>query len=511
MASSSRYRRGVTTLVVLAAGAIVASALAFSSAGTPPPELAAQADAWPAPNGDLANTRSTIHTEINASNVASLHPVWRFKIPGKPGGFGLITSAPIVYGGVVYFQDLNSNVYALDEQTGTLRWKRAFNVASVGPNGVTIGYGRIYGATEKAAFALDLRTGALIWTKKLVSSSHEGIDMAPQVYDGKVIFSSVPGSSYTDLYHKNAVGVVYSLDAATGKIVWSFDTIVRPKKGLYGGGGIWYPPAIGNDGTVFLATGNAGLWPNTPTNPNAKLRVGPNLYAVSLVALNGETGKLKWYHQVIPHDVRDYDLQLGLLHTEPSGAQIVIATGKMGKLFAWDATTGKARWQISFGKHSNDTGLLPNKLVTVCPGFAGGVLTPPATAGGTLFVPFTDNLCSIASATSQTTPPQNVARGTGGLMAVDAATGKRKWKRNFRRPDFGSATVANDVVFTADWDGKLYGYSTDIGKLLWTAQAPAAINSPPAVTKNMLIVGAGTAGLGTIKHPIFSITAYGLG
>jgi outer membrane protein assembly factor BamB len=511
MPSSTRYRLSVGALVAVAAGVLVASALALSSAGTPPPELSAQADAWPAANADLSNSRSTTHTDINSSNVATLHPVWRYKIPGKPGGFGLLTSAPIVYGGVVYFQDLNSNVYALDEYTGKLKWKHAFNVPSVGPDGIEIGYGRIYGATEKAAFALDLNSGSLIWEKKLVTNPHEGIDLTPQVYDGKVIFSSVPGSSYTDLYHKNAVGVVYSLDAATGKIVWSFDTVVRPKKGIYGGGGIWYPPAIGNDGTVFLGIGNAGLWPNTPTDPNAKLRTGNNLYTVSLVALNGETGKLKWYHQVIHHDVRDYDLQLDWLDTEPTGNQIVMATGKMGKVFAWDAATGKALWVDTVGKHTNDVGPLPKKAVLVCPGFAGGTLTPPAVADHTVFLPYSDKLCSVASATGETTPPQNVASGVGGLMAIDAVTGKIKWNRHLPGPDFGSATVANDVVFTADWNGKLFAYSTDIGKRLWTAQAPAAINSPPAITKNMLIVGAGTAGLGTIKHPVFSITAYGLG
>ena len=111
--------------------------------------------------------------------------------------------------------------------------------------------------------------------------------------------------------------------------------------------------------------------------------------------------------------------------------------------------------------------------------------------------------------------PREVIKGqvsNGMLLAAsDAATGKVKWTRHLPHANFGAATVANDVVFTSDFTGKIYAYSTDIGKRLWTAQAPAGINAFPAVTANMLLVGAGTPGLGTIKKPVFSITAYGLG
>jgi alcohol dehydrogenase (cytochrome c) len=131
-----------------------------------------------------------------------------------------------------------------------------------------------------------------------------------------------------------------------------------------------------------------------------------------------------------------------------------------------------------------------------------------AQSNGTLFVPWL-NLCAVGSATSETVPAQNFGTATGGLTAFDAATGTVKWERHLPHANFGAATVANDVVFTSDFTGKLYAYSTDIGKLLWTAQAPAGINAFPAITQNMLIVGAGTPGLGTIKKPAFAIVAYG--
>ena len=226
------------------AAAFAVTSLAASSVGQPPPEVAAaEGDAWPAHNFDLSNSRATTRTQINATNVATLKRKWAFKIPGT-GVFGNYASTPIVFGGTVYLQDLNSNVYALDQQTGKLKWKHAFKSPSIGPNGVSIGYGRLYGATVSTAFALNPATGALIWKHKLTPSIHEGIDMAPQLYDGKVLVSTVPGSGIKHFYEPHAVGIVYSLDAATGKTIWSFNTVPTPKKGSYSGGGLWYPPAV---------------------------------------------------------------------------------------------------------------------------------------------------------------------------------------------------------------------------------------------------------------------------
>jgi len=505
-----RHRLAAGAIGAAALAAVIAGvALATTSAGAPPPEYASLTDAWPAHNYDLSNSRDTTHSNINSSNVAQLHPVWKFKIPGT-GVFGNYASTPVVQNGVVYIQDLNSNVYALDQATGKLKWKHMFNSPSIGPNGVAVGYGRVYGATEKIVFALDPATGALVWQKQIAPTVHVGIDMAPQLYDGKVLVSTVPGSGVKHFYEAGAVGIVWSLDATTGKTIWKFDTFPPTKVGKISGGGLWYPPAVGADGTVYLGVANPGLWPNSPKNPNAAQRPGADLYTDSLVALDGSSGKVKWYRQVIKHDVRDYDLMIGpVLYTEPNGTQIVIGAGKMGKVYAWNAQTGQALWQKPVGKHLNDVGLLPKKKVTICPGDFGGVETPMAQSNGTLFVPWL-NLCAVGSATSETIPSQNFGTATGGLTAFDATTGAVKWVRNLPHANFGAATVANDVVFTSDFTGKIYAYSTDIGKRLWTAQAPAGINAFPAVTQNMLLVGAGTPGLGTIKKPVYALVAYGL-
>src|SRR5689334_19647903 len=121
-----RYRASIAAVAVAGvAGVIAVTSLGASSTGSPPPEVTPLADAWPAHNYDLSNSRATTQTQINSSTVTKLHPIWRFKIPGS-GPFGNFASTPIVENGVVYFQDLNSNVYALDQATGTLKWKHAF-------------------------------------------------------------------------------------------------------------------------------------------------------------------------------------------------------------------------------------------------------------------------------------------------------------------------------------------------------------------------------------------------
>ena len=132
-----------------------------SAVGNPPPEWAANADAWPAHNYDISNTRATSKASIDSTNVSKLNVKWRFALKGA-SVFGIFSSTPIVLNGTVYLQDLNSNVYALDRDTGALKWKHAFNEPSIGPNGVSFGYGRLYGATETSTFALDPANGHVL-------------------------------------------------------------------------------------------------------------------------------------------------------------------------------------------------------------------------------------------------------------------------------------------------------------------------------------------------------------
>jgi len=190
-----------------------ANAAQKTAVGQPPPEWAANANAWPAHNYDISNTRATTKTSINSTNVSKLNVKWRFALKGA-SVFGIFASTPIVLNGTVYLQDLNSNVYALDRETGKLKWRHVFNKPDEGPNGVSYGYGRIYGATASNAFALDAQNGKLIWSRKLIRNGNEGIDMAPQLYDNTVLVSTVPGNA-SSFYAGNGDGIVWALDAAS--------------------------------------------------------------------------------------------------------------------------------------------------------------------------------------------------------------------------------------------------------------------------------------------------------
>jgi glucose dehydrogenase/uncharacterized cupredoxin-like copper-binding protein len=484
--------------------------------GIAPPEWAANTDSWPAHNYDLSNTRATTNTDINATNVAKLKPAWRFKLP-YVGQFGAYASNPIVLDGVVYIQDPDSDIYALNQQTGAVVWKHLYKspTPSGGPNGLALGYGKLVGATAASAFALDAKTGKQLWSHKLTDNRNEGIDMAPQLYDHKVLVSTIPGSS-TNFYHPGALGIVYSLNADTGKTVWKFNTVKGGYK-LFGhpevnsGGGLWYPPSVDSSGRVFMGVANPAPYPGTPKFPNGSSHPGADLYTDSLVALDGATGKLDWFQQVTPHDFRDYDFQVAPIVRsqliDGTQTETVIGAGKSGKVVAFRADNGQRLWTRNVGIHKFDSGPFPLKKAECYePGFLGGVETPMAASGNLIFVPWVD-LCFNATATG--IKSANLNGGSGGLAAIDSATGKIVWQNHLPSPAYGAATVANDVVFTATLAGKVYAFDTKTGKALSTMTGPAGINAFPAITKNMLIIGAG-ASSAAIKKPQDEIVAYSL-
>jgi outer membrane protein assembly factor BamB len=515
-----RIVTGAAALAVagIAAAVIVGGASSHGLAnGTPPPELAENAaTGWPAHNWDLSNSRANLQTDINSSNVKSLEKKWSFKL-SYSGAFGAFTSNPIVLNDTVYIEDPDSNVYALDESTGKLKWAHRYRsvTPSGGPNGVAYGYGLLYGATENRLFALDPSTGKQMWiSKKLTTSKTEGIDMTPQLYGGKVLVSTIPGSS-TSFYAGNAYGKVYALDAKTGKVDWMFSTVNGGAK-LWGnpklnsGGGLWYPPSVDSSGRVFLGVANPAPFPLTAKSPNGSSRPGPNLYTDSLVALDGDTGKVLWYQQVTSHDLRDLDFQVAPIVTTldvgGTSTEVVIGAGKSGKVIAFRADNGKRLWTLDIGRHQNDTGPLPKKAVLVCPGALGGVETPMALNAGLVYVPWVD-LCMKESSTGFA-GGFSFAGGKGGFAAVDTSTGKIVWSHKYPTLDVGAATVANDVVFTETYTGTIYAYNAKTGAQLWTTKAPNGINSFPAVTKDMFIVGAGAPS--SSKKAVNQIVAYQL-
>lgn len=180
---------------------------------------------------------------------------WHFRIPAQPRESGVLTATPIIAGDTVYVQDMLSNVYAVDRETGALRWSHRFGAGTPGPNGLALGYGRIFGSTDSVAFALDARTGRLVWQRRLVSRAETFVDIAPVAANGLVYTSTVG-------YTPGSRGALYALDAHTGAVRWRFDTILGQWRfpAEAGGGGAWYPAAVDDDGRVYFGTANPTPW-----------------------------------------------------------------------------------------------------------------------------------------------------------------------------------------------------------------------------------------------------------
>jgi alcohol dehydrogenase (cytochrome c) len=459
---------------------------------------------WASPNGSVASQRAATATELDARTIPRLEVRWRFRLHSSGTGFGAITSNPIIRGDAVYLQDSASSVYALDVRSGALRWKHALRAPNDGPNGVSLSGSRLFGATDTTVFALDAATGKRLWSRRLVTRFEQFIAITPVVDRGRVYVSTqgfVPGGR----------GALYALSAATGRIVWRFQTIRLPwaHPAASGGGGAWYPVSIDEHGNVYAGISNPDPWGGSRAFPNGGLFPGPALYSDSLVVLDGASGHLLWYDQVTPHDVRDYDFQTSPILATVGGRRAVFGAGKGGRVIAWDRTTHRRLWSRAVGLHLNDLGPLPVRPETVCPGLLGGVLTPMAYAAGRLFVPVVE-LCSQESAvTSKNAFARPPSQGKGTIYALDAATGKTAWAAHLGSAPFGCATVARDAVIVPTYDGRVVALAAADGRTLWSTRLRAGNNSCPAVGKDVLIVAGGAPHPG-IAHPVTEVVAYGL-
>lgn len=469
-----------------------------------PPEVTAAAAEWPLPNRDYAGTRATFDSPINASNVASLKEAWSFELPGA-GTFGAGTAAPIVLDGTVYYVDMQSNVMAIDAKSGKARWMKKYADAAAGPNGMAVGWGKLFVPSSDSSFvALDLQNGNELWKAPIDVPKNGGIGIAPIAYDGLVYLSTEPVNS-TSQYLGGVNGTFYALDQETGKVVWKFETVMD--SGLWGhpeinsGGGAWYPPTIDVERDImYWGVGNPAAYPGTAEFPNGSSHPGDNLYTNSVVALGHADGSLRWYHQERPHDFFDLDFQnppiVARLSIDGEERNLVFGSGKTGTVVALDADNeGELLWRASVGKHENDTLTeLPDAGAVVFPGDLGGVETPMAYAEGTLYVP----VCNQGRQFFPTRSGDLDDVGTGELIALDARDGSVRWKKELPLQTYASTTVVNDLVLVATIDGTVYFFNRETGAEVWRYSSPIGINAPISVAGNLLLIPAG-AGIGIPK------------
>jgi len=494
-------RRAGAGLVML----VAVSVLAAACSGTPVPSstvfsgAAAASGSWPYPNGNLANTRVAAGSVISSANVSRLREAWSFRLTGTAaagvGTTGSLVAAPVVAGGVVYLQDLDCNVYALSLATGKLLWSHLVNTPEVsgpGPNGVAVAGGRVYGDTPYAVFALSAATGKVIWTdSSLLNKGQGSFEIQPQVSGGRVYLASAYGSG-------PGGGVLFALDASTGQVIWRFNTLLSGDTGVQavglGSGGAWETPLVGTDGSVTFGIGNP-----YQTAESAMKHPSAQLYTDSDLNLDAATGKLRWYYQGVPNDYMDHDMQASPISAVINGVPAVIGSGKMGIVYAMNASTGALLWKTPVGEHNgidNDGLLLLEHKITVkapytmLPGSLGGVLSNMAVAGGSVYVATID-LAIKATSLNEPVGVTAASAPAGEVEALSLATGKVEWDTKVPYLPLGAVTVSNDLVFTTLYDGVLLAFNRDTGAIVYRHQLPASTNAPMAIAGNSVIVPAG--------------------
>jgi outer membrane protein assembly factor BamB/plastocyanin len=501
--------RGIAAAGLLAACLSVAACGSGSSSNSSAASRNSSTANWSLPGADLQNTRH-VGGPIDAANVGTLGVAWTVPITAS-GLFGAYATTPVVVNGVMYTQDLASNVEAINFKTGGVLWTHKYNSPDNGPNGVNVVEGTVYGATESSAFALQASTGKQLWLRKLTRNANEGIDMAPGVNEGTVYVSTVPGNA-TKFYAGSGQSVLWALDASTGTARWKWaevpaDLWSSAHTTINSGGGQWYPPTFDGHGSLYVGVSNPAPFAGTPKYPWGSSRPGPNLYTNSIVKLSARTGKLIWYYQLTPHDIYDRDMENSPILANAHGRQLAIDGGKAGFLVAVDAQTGKLVWKRSVGVHNghdSDNITAQNREYsklhtpeTVVPGDLGGIESQLASNGTTVFAAVNNLPAFYKGQGLNFVQYAPLNSGTGDLVAVDAASGKVKWDHKLPSSPYGAATIANEVVFTTTFDGTLYAFNANTGKELWQTKLSAGTNAPVAVAEDtVLTAGSFPSGAG---------------
>ena len=480
---------------------------------------------WLTFSGDYNGQRHSPLKQLTPRNVAGLVPQWIFQtdIPGIPGRG--IENTPLVVDGILYVTGNNNQAWAIDGRTGRPIWNYrrrlpANFIASVCCGPVNRGFGilgdRLYmGTLDAHLVALDRMTGKVIWDVAVGDlKKANAITAAPLVIKNMVIIG-VAGGDFSSR------GYIDAYDAQSGERLWHFNTIPNPGEP---GSESWpnpdvagarrrresgwtgsYDPALN---LVYYGTGNP--------NPDyyGDDREGDNLYTCSLVALDADTGKMRWHYQFTPHDVHDWDSAHVPVQARPEDRRPGPKSdhGRQPKRFFLHArprireTPGRENFPSTDSNWAKEIGKDGRPIVLDNVGTAEKCL--PDNHGGTNFQPPTfDPALGLFFVTAHETcatwegvkPTEPIGMGvrvpSGGrslvegrdqfsaLRAIDPTTGQRRWEHRYRPyPSSvsldltgGLMSTASGLVFTGDNDGYFYAFEGATGTELWKFQVGAQV------------------------------------
>lgn len=539
--------RGLIAGTALAMGSLLAAPFALAQPIDTARIAAGSPNDWLSYHGSYRDWNYSGLTQINTNNVQNLAVAW-IHVPGKSTR-GL-QSMPLAANGVVYYTGSYSRVFALDGATGRVIWSYfpelddalvARQTHSPYNRGVALGEGKVFvGTVDGHLIALDMQTGKPAWNVQLQNSQKltVGFTGAPLYAKGTVVIGSQGGEW-------PGRGPIYGVDAGTGKVKWTFQTVGGTDDAMKtwgndtwrtGGGGGWMPGTFDPDtNTVYWGTANpaplydwAGSdWMNTGARP------GINLFTTSVLGLDIDTGNLKFYHQELPHDNWDFDSAVGeFVRIDRDGQKYIVHPNKSGYVFVYDMQL-KLQNVYNLLKNSNfvqnidpKTGELTGRRdfeaghqsVPLCPAIDGGVSWnsgsyDPETG---LYYKIGNEWCidlTVVKTTPITEPVVQLNIGAnftlvhppggqiyGHLDARDPITGAKRWEIRYSEPPMASIlTTAGNLLFVPDSRGVVHAYDARNGGELWNHRNglghQGGIMSYSANGKQYIAVVAGFGGM----------------
>ena len=469
---------------------------------------------WLTYSGSYMSHRFSALDQINKENVADLAPVWVYQVKNP----GLIETTPLVVDGVMYLTEPPSNVAALDAGTGrTLwRWTRPMpaGVKNIGfppvNRGVAVLDDQVFvGTLDGYLIALDAGSGSVRWEVEVADNqTGHSITMAPLAIDGKLIVGISGGET-------GIRGFVDAYDAATGERLWRTWTIPgpgEPGNDTWGGdswrsgaGATWLTGSFDPDlNLLYWGIGNPGPdW-------NGDVRPGANLYTASVMALDADTGELRWHFQYTPHDTHDWDAnQIQVLlddDWEGEPRKLLVTANRNAFYYVLDRETGEFLHGVEYAKQTWSEGLDENGRAIVIPGTEPsykGTLVWPSLQGSTnwfspSYSPLTGGFYVAVREMGAVYYKQDVDfepgqpflgggeqrldgdQAQGWVYALDALTGERRWQFNLLSPPWsGVMATGGGLVFGGSQEGNIFALDADTGEPLWSFYVGAATRTNP--------------------------------